>query len=119
MSNFYKKSRNFLFSAYLLIFLTVMLLDIIIRPEESFMENKGIMGTLGILMFLLGSHFLYFKKLLVNDITSYYEKHLQGKPGWYQKWLSIHKSPKYGTIMTSIIGVFFIIFGLLMLFKVF
>ena len=73
------------------------------------------MGILGILLFLFGIHFLYFKELWINDFITFNEKNLQGKPGWYQKWLSIHKSEKHNTFMVPLGGIFFVILGLIII----
>lgn len=119
MNNFYKKSKNLVFLVYLLIFFSGMLLDLVIKPRESFMESDIVRGIMGISMFFIGSHLLYFKKLWANDMVAFYEKHLQGKPVLYEKWLSLNKSQRYNTIMASIVGAFFVVLGLLTFIKSF
>lgn len=117
MGGFYKKSKVLLFASYFILFFIVAVLDLTDKSGKKIMQSSIVMEILGVLLFLIGSHLLYFKKLWANDIVSFYERHLDGKPILYQKWLSVHKSKRYNVIMTFVGGTFFVLLGLLIFIK--
>ena len=114
---FYKINRGIILVAYGTFFATAIIIDFLKIRQSSIMESSIALIPLGFLLLLFGVHLLYYRQFWIDDTIQMVTKHLQGKPKWYQAWLSVRKNPQHNRIMVPLLGLFLLILSSLLLAK--